>query len=609
MINTQTDIMNLFLPVNAGMPVEGAVIAGEESAKGQIQVGDFLKFLLGSIKADAEIIPGAPLTDADLPGDESIIEQVPTGSEESSDVVVMPNVHTPTDAVFGAVNLVSSVNPVPVQNDGRNTGPDAQVDIMPGATPVVDQDTKVTDTLRGKCIVSGNWQVERSNTAALFIESELPAKEEFTAGRIMNPARVFAGKESSVSNESYSLPKVNASGQIIISGQTSAGDIESTAEAMSALDQKLNRLADNLAVRMAEISQTPPERAARPLSVQVPDKAARPDMSVPTVASHKATWAKTSSPVDALQKAVQPEASLRSDVSQKPSRPEVSVSTGLSPKEVGPETFASADVSQEPLQPEIPPQTDDVPKTNQLRAAPLETPLIQNSGRDKADTLRSNTASSEPVESPVDDQEVVRPANDKASLETFKKDTKENSETIVSMKTSPQSSAESSRPVVYASAPTDKGDSATVRNDVPAVRFVLPDNVRETVMRPGNTITLRMEPEQLGSVRLTLTSHNDTLIGRIVVESSAAKMAVESNVHMLQNRLSDEGLHLEQFHVSVGGEQARQYAFGDGSQSNHAPAEQSRLSGATGYGAVAESPGTSSRRGGYVNAGGVNWLA
>ncbi|UCD16225.1 MAG: flagellar hook-length control protein FliK [Candidatus Zixiibacteriota bacterium] len=95
--------------------------------------------------------------------------------------------------------------------------------------------------------------------------------------------------------------------------------------------------------------------------------------------------------------------------------------------------------------------------------------------------------------------------------------------------------------------------SASSKTDAPAVRFILPIEIKPNSIRSGHTVTIKMEPAHLGSVRLTLSSRNETVVGRLVVDSSAARSLVESNLHILYDQLSREGIRMDAFQVTVGG--------------------------------------------------------
>ena len=72
-----------------------------------------------------------------------------------------------------------------------------------------------------------------------------------------------------------------------------------------------------------------------------------------------------------------------------------------------------------------------------------------------------------------------------------------------------------------------------------------------------------MEPENLGQLRLILSTHHDTVNGRLIVENNAVRTVVESNLSNLYDQLSRQGIRLENFEVSLNAGQSGQ-RFGGG---------------------------------------------
>jgi len=147
----------------------------------------------------------------------------------------------------------------------------------------------------------------------------------------------------------------------------------------------------------------------------------------------------------------------------------------------------------------------------------------------------------------------------------------------------------------------------TPTSEMTAVRFVLPPEVRETDLKQGRTIIIKMEPEHLGNVRLTLTSRHDSITGRLVVENSAARAVVETNLDKLYDQLARQGIRLDAFQVSLSGEHA-------GNRFAHSRSA-GDLKARGRNGKEYDSPGESlnrseniSRNRMYITAAGVNWV-
>ncbi|MEW5924334.1 MAG: flagellar hook-length control protein FliK [Candidatus Zixiibacteriota bacterium] len=156
-------------------------------------------------------------------------------------------------------------------------------------------------------------------------------------------------------------------------------------------------------------------------------------------------------------------------------------------------------------------------------------------------------------------------------------------------------------------------DSARLKTSTTAeqsatVKFVLPEDLSGKNIQSKHTIFIKLEPESLGTVRLTLSSQGDSIMGRMVVDSTTARNAVESHINNLLENLAEKGVQLDAFQVSVGGGQTgRRYMQDNYSTSANRQYGWSRemekyeneLQGIT----------TASRGNQYIGRLGVNWLA
>jgi flagellar hook-length control protein FliK len=85
--------------------------------------------------------------------------------------------------------------------------------------------------------------------------------------------------------------------------------------------------------------------------------------------------------------------------------------------------------------------------------------------------------------------------------------------------------------------------------------------------RSTSSVTLQLEPEHLGKLRLTISLSEGTIHTRIVAANNAVRQMLESNSSLLQQALQERGLQLGALQVSVQGE-ARQFLL---HQSHHSP--------------------------------------
>jgi len=158
-----------------------------------------------------------------------------------------------------------------------------------------------------------------------------------------------------------------------------------------------------------------------------------------------------------------------------------------------------------------------------------------------------------------------------------------------------------------ASAGAKSGHMTQAKENAP-VRFILPQDLKFDKADINRTIFIKLEPENLGTVRLTLTSHHDSISGRMVVDSNTARVAIEDNLNHLTNDLSARGIKLDSFQVSVGGGMIGQkHTSGKMNSSRRPVYDRNRI--------IEKNPVIASinqNRSGsaqYIGSTGVNWLA
>jgi hypothetical protein len=87
------------------------------------------------------------------------------------------------------------------------------------------------------------------------------------------------------------------------------------------------------------------------------------------------------------------------------------------------------------------------------------------------------------------------------------------------------------------------------------------------VMVDGQQSEVRMQlhPEHLGTVAVKLILGDGVMKASLVTQDAAVKAAIEANLDQLKSRLADQGITVEQVHVTVGGDGA----FSQPRQSSH----------------------------------------
>ncbi|PKK84426.1 MAG: hypothetical protein CVT49_03635 [candidate division Zixibacteria bacterium HGW-Zixibacteria-1] len=151
-------------------------------------------------------------------------------------------------------------------------------------------------------------------------------------------------------------------------------------------------------------------------------------------------------------------------------------------------------------------------------------------------------------------------------------------------------------------------DTSRAAQEPSSVKFVLPEDLSAKNLQSKHTIFIKLEPEHLGTVRLTLSSQGHSIMGRMVVDSTSAQSAVESHINNLLDDLAEKGVRLDAFQVSVGGGQTgRRYMHGNqglgGSRHYGWSREMGKYENEP-AGIIGASRGSQ-----YIGRSGVNWLA
>lgn len=68
-----------------------------------------------------------------------------------------------------------------------------------------------------------------------------------------------------------------------------------------------------------------------------------------------------------------------------------------------------------------------------------------------------------------------------------------------------------------------------------------------------NEINIRLDPPDLGTVRVNITSSGDTVKTTLITETHAVKQAIENNLNHLRDSMSEQGLKIDSLTVLVGG--------------------------------------------------------
>ena len=93
-----------------------------------------------------------------------------------------------------------------------------------------------------------------------------------------------------------------------------------------------------------------------------------------------------------------------------------------------------------------------------------------------------------------------------------------------------------------------------------------------------NEVQIRLDPPSLGTVRLNITTVGDSVRTMVIAENHAVKQTIENNFNQLRDAMSEQGLKVDSFSVTVGGESGSSNQngkqFGEGNSSNPLSNEQ-----------------------------------
>jgi flagellar hook-length control protein FliK len=91
-----------------------------------------------------------------------------------------------------------------------------------------------------------------------------------------------------------------------------------------------------------------------------------------------------------------------------------------------------------------------------------------------------------------------------------------------------------------------------------------------------NEVHVKLDPPSLGTVRMKIVTSGDSVRTVIVAENQAVKQVIENNFNQLRDAMGDQGLKLDSFSVTVGGESGGQNPQQDSfeGENNHPTFEQ-----------------------------------
>ena len=86
-----------------------------------------------------------------------------------------------------------------------------------------------------------------------------------------------------------------------------------------------------------------------------------------------------------------------------------------------------------------------------------------------------------------------------------------------------------------------------------------------------NEVHIKLDPPSLGKVRMNIITSGDTVRTVLVVENHAVKQVIENNFNQLRDSMSEQGLKVDSFTVTVGGESNQQNSSDESTSKENKP--------------------------------------
>ena len=86
-----------------------------------------------------------------------------------------------------------------------------------------------------------------------------------------------------------------------------------------------------------------------------------------------------------------------------------------------------------------------------------------------------------------------------------------------------------------------------------------------------NEVHIKLDPPSLGTVRMNITTSGDSVRTVIVAENHAVKQVIENNFNQLRDAMGEQGLKVDSFTVTVGGESDQQNSSDESSSKEDKP--------------------------------------
>ncbi|HDL01233.1 MAG TPA: flagellar hook-length control protein FliK, partial [candidate division Zixibacteria bacterium] len=108
---------------------------------------------------------------------------------------------------------------------------------------------------------------------------------------------------------------------------------------------------------------------------------------------------------------------------------------------------------------------------------------------------------------------------------------------------------------------TDKIDRAAVKENMQNVRMQLPENINSALRPNGQAVVIKMNPENLGPAKLSLSFSGGKLRAKLSVTSLNAKHVLDHSLNRLVDQLHKIDINVDKFDVTLDQNQNKNEQF------------------------------------------------
>ncbi|MFH2132420.1 MAG: flagellar hook-length control protein FliK, partial [bacterium] len=114
----------------------------------------------------------------------------------------------------------------------------------------------------------------------------------------------------------------------------------------------------------------------------------------------------------------------------------------------------------------------------------------------------------------------------------------------------------------------NRGAQGGLKAETTAGKASTPVNIKDVVGRvkimissKTNEMVMKLSPEHLGKLEIQLKKEGDKMIGRFTVDNLQAKKALEAELPQLKHALTEQGIHIEEFTVTLNSDDGSNSSF------------------------------------------------